>query len=106
MADTDYIICTLEDKNYKLMHKLVKEIKASKPEIIWGYSIMLYDLCNGKIKLIKKVLKELKKYNHSSKDPTYCKRFYDELKKEYNLNDNVINCFLFNDFSIIKEIKK
>jgi hypothetical protein len=105
MTDAKYIICTLKDKDFKQMHKIVKETKETKHKLFWGYSIQLYDLCNGKVKLIKRVIKEINKYDHNNKEPTYCKDFYNKLKEEYKLNDNIIGCFLFNEFKIIKEEK-
>ena len=98
-----YVYKIDELTNYKDLHNAASHIMITKPQLFWGYDLILYQELNKSIKLIKKIYKEIKTINR--KDLT---NEYERLRNKYNINitDSHFDSMIFNPFKIVDEYTK
>jgi hypothetical protein len=88
--------------NYRDLHQAAKKIMEKKNKLLWGYDVLLYKICKGKIQLIKKLYKEVKALTHDE----IKNDGYERLRNKYDVKD-ITDChfdsMIFNPFKIIDE---
>jgi hypothetical protein len=87
-------------ENYTNLHSAAKYILSKNSKYLGGYDTLLYKICKGNIKLIKKLYKEVKKIDSNLKEE------YEKLRNKYyieDITDSHFDCMKFNPFKIIVE---
>jgi len=86
--------------NYDNLHKAAKYLISLNKKYLGGYDLLLYKICKGSIKLIKKLYKEVKSINNNISEE------YEKLRNKYDvkdITDSHFDSMKFNPFKIIVE---